>query len=303
MKSMKCFMYSFVIATFLHSAWIGTVLAHEFETGHIERSIDVVVRDRKAEVTYAIGLSDATIVDWLVDEQLINAVEEARFRKRIAEFEKEAESEKLDEGKPKLEQDLEMQKLSSAEGQIASTKSDSVKVTQTSDDSQEPLGFQSELLTLLREKLSGPICENLELNCDGKPLFKSEVVASNSARHHVSMEIVFSVDLPDAEKIKLSIVDRNFLDSKDLLKSDKSEVGEKTVSKNGDQNASGQEFRYLGSIRLACRVKGNSVQLNSNVAPILARAKSTDVGPLNLEQRLEAATIQTMIAVPNSSKR
>ena len=310
----------FVALAFVGVFGTAAARAHEFETGHIERSIDVVIRDRQVQVKYSIGLSDTTILDRLVEGQLISAAEEARFRKCIADLEKAGDDQsggddskvgtttKVGADKKAVGQDSSAEPAvvaSPAERTSAkaakATGAEKVKKSETSpkasetQSAAEPLEFQTELLTLLQEKLSATIVENLDVNCEGNSLKKVEIAVSNSARHHVSLEIAFSVELPEAEKYELAIVDRNFLDLKARPEGDK--VGQA----NEGQVVDDQELRYFGNIRLACRVKGKVVQLGSNVAPVLARAKPTNVGTLNREQRIEAATIRTRLASPTAN--
>lgn len=277
--------------------------AHEFETGHIERSIDVVIRDRHVQVKYAIGLSDTTILDRLAEKGLIESSEEARFRKCIADLEFQAVKEESNNAKGGENgiKTSESKSPSRPAPETLSTRSTIAKTsadTSESDSVAEPLEFQTELLTLLQDKLSDSIIENLKLEYDGNSLIKTEIAVSNSPRHHVSLEIAFSVDLPDAEKNELVFVDRNFLDLMILPAGDKPKP---TLAKN-DQDVDDQELRYFGNIRLACRVKGKVVQLKSNVAPVLARSTLISVGSLNRQQRVEAATIRTKLAFPKSDK-
>ena len=77
---------------------IGSVLcprvafSHEFAPGHIERSIDVVIRDRSVQIKYAIGLSDITMLDWLLRENEIEPASEQRFRRLIEDYESRSSS-------------------------------------------------------------------------------------------------------------------------------------------------------------------------------------------------------------------
>jgi len=255
--------------------------AHEFETGHIERSIDVIVRGQKIEVKYSIGLADETIVDWLVREELLAESEEARFRDCIAKLE-EAEARKTKTSDTDPESNSQEKKSEEA-------------------DSPNPLEFQTELMKLLRDKLADSVCEKLVLRTNGVQIEIAETSVSNPARHHVAMEIILKAELPSKAETEFSLVDGNFLD----VVNDVNEKSTDAVSQKSSDAALAKEsssldecpdtFRYFGNIRLACRVKGNAVQVNSNVAPIIARANVTEVGSLTLDERIEAATIRTKI--------
>ena len=279
----------------LQAAFSVAAGAHEFETNHIERSVDVVIRDQKIEVKYSIGLADTTIVDWLVREQLIDATEEARFRKQILALEGTAETTKKKEATKQDSGDVVDGQSESTESNLKkpaldqSALSKTVGQTPATEKTPQPLQFQTELMELLREKLSESVTDSLELKCNGTALKYSEIAVSNSARHHVAMEILLKADLPNDDKMELSFVDQNFLETV-------TSASEEKVGSNVERTES-PKFKYFGNIRRACRVKGRIVQLNSNVAPVLARAKLTDVESLDLEQRVAAATIATKIAI------
>lgn len=256
----------------------GLVYAHEFETGHIERSIDVIVRGQDIQVKYSLGLADETIVNWLVAEGELEKESESGYRKSIADLELQLAAMKVEAQKTDKEKDKAESK--------AVAKSVGAKA-----EGAEPLAFQTELMDLLREKLSGSVCENLQLTIDGKPLEFSESTVSNSARHNVAIEIVMAAKLPNKSTTVLSLTDRNFLDL-DNVATEQPTKSTPVVEESTEQQ---QKFRYFGNVRLACRVKGIAVQLNSNVAPVLARATPFDVATATLAERIEAATIRTKI--------
>ena len=272
-----------VVALVVH-CWVANVCAHEFERGHIERSIDVVVRGSKVEVKYSLGLSDETIVDLLVDEDSLGAADEQRFRKCIAQYESGA----------------------SAERDASSEKSDSTEKIpddgkNRNETAAEPLAFQTELIELLKEKLAPKISEGLGITANQISIVAEEPVFSTSPRHHVAMEIVLRASLTKMTPTELSVIDRNFLEvdtaAEPNVAANSSEI---EATKKDSQTPS---FRYFGNIRLACRVKGDAVQLNSNVAPVLARAKAVDTELLDLDQRVSAASIVTRIGFVESGKR
>ncbi len=256
--------------------------AHEFETGHIERSIDVIVRGDKVAVRYSIGLADETIVNWLVKEGGLDTDEEKRFRKSIADYESDADSAKSRDAETKDEN------LPNSGVEVNSTPA-------------EPLEFQTELLDLLKDKLASVICKNLELAVDDMALEVVDPAVSTSPRHHVAMEITFMAKLAKMGSAKLSIIDKNFLEFNDIVAEGK--PAQSQVESAKDRDSKKPSFVYFGNIRLACRVKGDAVQLNSNVASVLARAQPVELAPLDFDQRVEAATIVTKIGFATSTKR
>ncbi|WP_148618867.1 hypothetical protein [Mariniblastus fucicola] len=278
-----------VIAIILSISWVTLADAHEFETGHIERSIDVIVRGQDVEIKYSLGLADETIVDWLVRAEKLDDADEARFRKSIAELESVSSS--------------ETSSLTQASDELTGPTEAPVEGEPDTSGVQDsefaaPLEFQTELVSLLCDRLSGAVCENLQIASNGRPITFDETTVSNSSRHHVAMQITFRATLSTTKATELSITDRNFLE---ILKPQVEEesdrpVGQAVVGRDSQKPA----FRYFGNIRLACRVKGKAVQLNSNVAPVLTRAKPVELGGLSLEKRLDAATIRTKIAFVRS---
>lgn len=271
--------------------WPSTAKGHEFDRGHIERSVDIVVRNHSVQVKYAIGLSDETIVDWLSREELIESDAEQRYRALILKYEQENGSEEEQEKQAALESGENPKGASALSGEAT-----------------DPAEFQTELQDLLQEKLGEKICANMELLCNGQEIEISEPQYAKSSRHHVSLEITLKSTIPDVDVAEFVFNDKNFLDvdpkpakskaGSGNITSD-SELAEKSTSKQG-QNA--DDFLYSGNIRTACRVKGGAVMVNSNVAPVLARAKVADVGQLDAQQRVEAASISAKIVFAQTEK-
>lgn len=262
-------------------------LAHEFEDGHIERSIDAISRGRNLEIRYSIGLSDETIVAWLVKESELETADAARYRELIAEYESSTKPDQT-ESKPTIRVE-----------------------NQVSDRAPEPVAFQTELSSLLKEKLSQRVSKKFILTVNQKLVeFKVAKVAA-SPRHHVAIEFVLKATLPMAETVELSFVDRNFLDSVSSSSQEKSSTPKRPTKESGPQitgekdvnSTTATQFLYSGNVRKACRVKGNAVQLSSNSVPVLTRAKPIDVGEMGLEGRIEAGSIVTKIAFAEESGR
>ena len=249
--------------------------SHEFEPGHIERSIDVVIRDRNVQIKYAIGLADITMLDWLVRESEIEPAAEQRLRGLIEDHESSQS--------PESESDP-----TAADGKASS----------------EPAEFQREIADLFKEKLSAKIFENLKLSCNETPLSFTEKKLTDTSRHHVVLECILTATIPDGETVVLCLADQNFLE---MIESEPAADPESpnsprensAVASGGEQDFAvknaASDFRFHGSMRRACRVKGDAVLVNSNVVPVLARAKATDIGAMNREQRLDAATIETKL--------
>ena len=297
--------YIAVLLTLFPVSWVGScspLCAHEFETGHIERSIDVIVRGQDIQVKYSLGLADETIVNWLVAEGAIEKKAETRFRKCIADLEsqtKKAEAEKKTEvQEPPKQRNAES--VSPASGAVDADGAAGADVAGEVDT--EPLAFQTELMQLLREKLSDSVCENLQLTIDGKQLKFADLKVSDSAPHPVAMEILLSAELPSTAATVLSFVDRNFLEVDEVAAEPAAKAKSTKEVESAAQKTPEPKHRYFGNVRLACRVKGMAVQLHSNVAPVLARAKPTDLANATLQERIEAATIRTKIGFAKPSQ-
>ena len=262
--------FFFIYFVVTSTCWQSIAKGHEFERGHIERSIDIVIRDRTVNVRYAIGLSDTTMVDWLVKENSISEAEQQRLRKLIAEFENDKQP-----SDSEAEQDV------------------------------EPAEFQTDLMGRFKEELGQKICDSFELICNDEKLEFTQQLSS-SPRRHVVLEICLTSRILDAETAELIFVDRNFLDvvEEDTVVSpettadatDAAAASDQTTEPDSAQQTEpAKKFLFGGDVRLACRVKGGAVQLSSNVAPIVARSKVTDVDPLDTRQRVKAATISTKL--------
>jgi len=178
---------------FVPLIWTGGVFAHEYEAGHIERSVEVIVRGQNVQVKYSVGLADETIVDWLAREGLLDKDAEARYRKSIADLEPQT-SDKEEESTDQKPQ----QKREQPEADVA-----------------QPLAFQTELRQLLRDRLAKSVCEKIQLSIDGEEFEFLDSSVTNSARHHVAMEIGFVAELAAPATTELVVVDRNFLELED----------------------------------------------------------------------------------------
>ncbi len=263
--------------------WHDCACGHEFEDGHVERSVDIVVRNRDVQLKYAIGLSDSTIVDWLAREELLAADELERFHSLIDEYEKKAGSNEAD---GESEPDTTSKPVANNSAEVVA----------------DPAEFQTEIQAMLQEKLGKKICDNLKLTCNDSELEFRETVFSKSSRHHVTLEITAKTKLPDDGVIEFAFNDLNFLEAvqrtEPLAESRDTENAPETT--NVEQTNDENEFVFKGNVKLACRVKGKAVLLNSNVAPVLARAKVSELGPLSAEERLSAASILVKIAFAQS---
>lgn len=269
------------ITAFASLAWADRGFAHEYETGHIERSIEVIVRGQKIQVKYSVGLADETIVNWLAREGLLEKDAEAGYRKSIADLESKTPEKKDQSTDESGDQKQKQQKKEEPEAKIV-----------------QPLAFQTELMQLLRDQLAKSVCDKIQLSIDGEELEFLDSSVTNSARHHVAMEIVLVAELASATTTELVLVDRNFLELAENEVAQPAKVDSEAVT--GSFKETEKKLRYFGNIRLACRVKGNAIQLNSNVAPVLARAKPIDVGSITHDERIEAATIRTKIGFAKS---
>lgn len=258
----------------LISGLIGgkNVEAHIFDRGHIERSIDVVIRDRDVDIRYAIGLSDETMLDMLIEAEAIEGEEAADFRAAI-------------------------DALPKSDAQSPADAANAIELA--------PLDFQTQLLKRFVDQVGSGLSHKIVLMANDTAIdFRSQSI-SISPRNHVAMEIRLRATLPAADALKIKLTDSNFLGTKPADRDlsippdpkpasfGKSAANEPSA---GDHKENVTVPCFSGNLRLACRARGDAILLNSSVAPVLARAESTELGQLDHDGRVAAATILAKLA-------
>lgn len=261
--------------------------AHIFDRGHIERSIDVIIRGTDVDIRYAIGLSDETMVDMLVKAEAIEKDEAAAFRALI-------------DAMPKPDTDAQ---------------------STTDLPDLEPLEFQNRLLQRFVDEIGAGLSKQISLTANKESIeFRSQSI-SISPRQHVALEIRLRATLPSEDTIQLQLKDSNFLVTKEHVQKKtpddanefestskgKTAAKKKSTSDQSKNIAVGQVKpneavkSFTGNLRLACRARGRAILLNSSVAPVLARADAIEIGPLDQEDRAAAATISVKLAFAKGS--
>ena len=283
----------------------STVFSHEFEPGHVERSMDVVVRERRVQISYAIGLADTTMLEWLVREEQLDQQQTQRFRRLIEEHQSSRVEEDTGD-----QQTGDSQRSSTGAAQGAES-------AELASESVQPVEFQKELADLFKEKLSEKICGKIQLTYDGQIVEFTEQTLVDTARHHVVLEVRLIGEIPQRKAGVLRLVDENFLEEVESESTgengvssekpaDKAQHGSTTRSATDSTEAadlSPSLFRFHGAVRRACRVKGGVVIVNSNVAPVLARANVIDVAQMDRQQRVMSATIEAKLAFVDQEAR
>jgi hypothetical protein len=270
--------------------WLNTnrACAHIYDRGHIERTLDMIIRGTEIEVRYSIGLSDETMLDLMIDSDSIDDADIKRYQ-------------------------IEIDKLLQAEKDSPTDETASA----------EPLDFQTELLKKFSEMVGKQLGQNLILTANSNSVEFASQTLSLSPRNHVALEVVLRGSLKDKEACELQLVDRNFLtrveNADDIAAETASDAAGSPSGKTGSQsdapesskkitltdrldsdsqtpaNPKDRPYKYNGAIRLACRTKGEAVLLNSSVAPVMARAKPIVLDELSNRKRMTATRIQAKI--------
>ncbi len=119
------------------------------------------------------------------------------------------------------------------------------------------------------------LVRRLKVELEGKRVPASAISVEVAPRHHVNSVIQLQVNLPDVEQLKLLVDDPTF-------------------------------DHYDGVIRTALKAKGRAMIMNSNVAPILVRAKRLELSGLSPKSRTEVSQISVKLGfrpVRNTSEK
>ena len=113
--------------------------------------------------------------------------------------------------------------------------------------SEKPPGELATLLDQFRQHIGEQVAANLSFEAAGNRLKAIEVTAEQGAQHHQRFVVDLQFEIPESsEALDLQLSDNTF----------------------------GQT---AGSIKLALRVRGSAILLNSNVAPVIVRAKPVEL--------------------------
>jgi hypothetical protein len=280
-----------------------TVPLHDFPLGHVERALNVVVRQNQVDIEYAIGMSDETAIHLYANgDQSDQARSEAN----------ESDGSQAD----------------STEARIVAEEvlddADTKSIVEQSNDQPlgDQLGNETRVLKMLSKRAPQEILKRLVLTFDGEEVPLEIVEASPSSRHHVSLLIRIRAKMPVGRVFDFKLADDNYL----MLDGDSDgvnaglaisgfDLGSGALANNSicetevspvagdekqfgvDKNREKDEFILAGTTKMALRAKGKAVLLQSNVAPVLARAKPIEIFQLGIPERQEVCSIVARIGI------
>jgi len=219
--------------------WTDHAVAHQFEDGYIERAIAVRIRDRHVRIEYSIGLNDATmkkfIHRWPNDQALYKQFQKTQIEDIASPNPNDQKS-----GAP-TEQPINLPEDGSLVNEI-------------------------DLVRAFAKVATPQLKNGIRVMSNNQPLILKLVSATPSAKHHATLETVWTTHLPSEATVELSVQDANFL-------------------------------TQPGGIKYSLKTSGSSMTLRSNVAPILIRSTRIELESVTAEQRLLAPGIKAGIRV------
>lgn len=323
-------MYFWLMCVGLALTSPAVAVAHEFEDGHVERSVAVVIRGNTGQIEYSIGLNPQTrqqLIRFWSDSALKNAATESASRSSSSP--------------PQHALDDENERL-------PDTALVSPEATAPPED-------------FFLKLAAANVISRLKVTANGAPLPLELISSSASARHHVDVTVTLKFEIPlqsssptapapttsPADQnalIDLAIVDRNFrietqsdghhplqinqreIDQREIaLKPDLKtgqeitsdlpnsptadrhrDRGEIKTQENGVTRGSPSGSASMpvlspiamgGGFRYACKATGSTVLTRSNVASILIRAQRQIDAELSCDRLLEAFKIEAQLII------
>ena len=246
----------FFIAILSGALNYSTIRAHEFDDGHVERSVSYLLRDQQLTLEYSVGLNPNTMYtllgEWNVDipQQLKQQIDQ---RAELTQDAKTAANPSTSDENTVAEGDSP-----GSAGQDAAPASDPRE-----PEVEDPIDLAIE--QLFRQHVEPQIRKQLELQLNDQPIPLTLQSVNISPRHHVNLTIRYEVDFPAGGNLRFRATDANFLKNR-------------------------------GGVRYAFKGLGRAMVLASNVEPVLVRAERVDLGKIRADKRLKYTTVETTIA-------
>ncbi|MEM7457353.1 MAG: hypothetical protein AAF456_23660 [Planctomycetota bacterium] len=255
---------------------------HDFEDGHIERSITLVAHDDKVVVEYGLGCSENTMHDliarWSQPENAAGA--DAHEAAPVPSNDNAPDGQRNEPDPDAGSTDSEPLHLETENSEIAGDETGPAPVPESpmeaGDETDESV---VEAETRLREAfaaaVSGFISRNIDAECNGVSAELVVISAEQSSRHHVDVLVTFEFDLfpetedgyvEDSGPVELTFRDRNF-------------------------------EQMTGAVRTALKVRGRTFLKQSETAPSLTRAERIELEGLEQTESLEAASVTGILEV------
>ena len=279
------FCWSVSLAVCLFGGLSGSVCAHEYEDGFVERSLTITIRDGVGYGEYQIGLNANTAA------QVLKLAEQLRQQARLASATQqqssaagetatavEASTDPLVELNPVVDKPDAVSKVDVTPRAVPpkeeSPKEESPKVV---PNQSVGTGVGEHLTDLAMIKRFGELqrqwfAGRLKLACNGQQVALSKVSIEPAARHPFSVVVKFQFSV----EAKQAIDEQGKADNKKAAG-----ATSKPDSSQGSvvdfQVTDGLFSGHHGATRYALRSRGSTMVLQSNVAPALVRADRVEV--------------------------
>ena len=279
------FCWSVSLAVCLFGGLSGSVCAHEYEDGFVERSLTITIRDGVGYGEYQFGLNANTAA------QVLKLAEQLRQQARLASATQqqssaagetatavEASTDPLVELNPVVDKPDAVSKVDVTPRAVPpkeeSPKEESPKVV---PNQSVGTGVGEHLTDLAMIKRFGELqrqwfAGRLKLACNGQQVALSKVSIEPAARHPFSVVVKFQFSV----EAKQAIDEQGKADNKKAAG-----ATSKPDSSQGSvvdfQVTDGLFSGHHGATRYALRSRGSTMVLQSNVAPALVRADRVEV--------------------------
>ena len=279
------FCWSVSLAVCLFGGLSGSVCAHEYEDGFVERSLTITIRDGVGYGEYQIGLNANTAA------QVLKLAEQLRQQARLASATQqqssaagetatavEASTAPLVELNPVVDKPDAVSKVDVTPRAVPpkeeSPKEEPPKVV---PNQSVGTGVGEHLTDLAMIKRFGELqrqwfAGRLKLACNGQQVALSKVSIEPAARHPFSVVVKFQFSV----EAKQAIDEQGKADNKKAAG-----ATSKPDSSQGSvvdfQVTDGLFSGHHGATRYALRSRGSTMVLQSNVAPALVRADRVEV--------------------------
>ena len=267
------------LAVCLFGGLSGSVCAHEYEDGFVERSLTITIRDGVGYGEYQIGLNAKTATQFLeLAEQLRQQAELADQKQPSAAGETALAAETSTE--PSIERDPLVNKPDAALKVDVSPKAGKTPKEGALKGVPNQIvgaGVGEHLTDLATIKRFGQLQQHwfsgrLKLVRDGQQVAISKVSVEPAARHPFSVVVKFQFSVEANRPVE------------EADKPDSKKTVGNTVKPDSPQGGvvnfqvtDGLFGEYHGATRYALRSRGSTIVLKSNVAPALVRADRVEV--------------------------
>lgn len=248
----------------------GTVCAHEYEDGFVERALKITIRDGVGYGEYQIGLNSKTAA------KVLELAEQLRQQAKLAKAARTPPSDLRETTPAKAQTEPSIEQSPSPARSVAETKAE-VKLQESAKKQNENsvAGAGEHLTDLATIKRFGELQQHwfagrLKLTRNGEPVELSKVSVEPAGRHPFSVVVKFQFSVATNEGAAERVEAEGEQDAKSKLDSPKSSVVDFQVT-------DGLFDGHHGATRYALRSRGATMLMQSNVAPVLVRADRVEI--------------------------